>query len=215
MEQLTISSVYIAGILSFFAPCIFSVIPVYINVLSNGEKGSVIKTILFITGLSTIFVIMGYGFAFISGYFGITLRIISAIIIILLGIYQLGYLNLPSLNKYMVLKIKPIKTKSGYLEAYLLGFTFSLGWTPCVGPILASILLYASSADTATQAGLLMFVYVIGLSTPFLVFTIFSRKLLEKTGWIKRHMKDIKDVTGMLLILMGIRLLYNVIIIFI
>lgn len=124
--DLFIIEVYLAGILSFFSPCIFSLIPVYLSILSIDGKRSVIKTFLFVVGLSTSFIILGFGAGSIGQILlSDTFRIISGIIVILFGIIQMELITIPFLQKTKLLEIK--KAEGTMLEAYLIGFSFSLG----------------------------------------------------------------------------------------
>ncbi len=206
--EILYSYAYIAGLFSFFSPCIFPILPVYFSILSTGEKSSVFKTIFFILGLSTAFVLLGFGAGLIGGilssdYF----RIISGVIIIIFGLVQSEILKIPFLERTKVLEIQG--DRGGIVGSYLLGFGFSLGWTPCIGPILASILFISGSGEDVVYAGLLMLVYVLGLATPFLIISFSSKYFLSKLSFIKKYLGKIKRVGGVIIILMGVLLIFN------
>ena len=178
-QELFYSTIYIAGILSFFSPCIFPVIPVYLSILSNGEKKSISKTIAFVIGLSTTFVILCFGAGIIGEiFFNEKVRIIAGIVIVILGLFQMEILKLKFLEKTKMIEHNTEKTS--IFSTFLLGLTFSLGWTPCVGPILASILVVASSSNDVTKSILYMLVYVLGMATPFIIFSLASKILFKK-----------------------------------
>ena len=94
-------------------------------------------------------------------------------------------------------------------STFLLGLTFSLGWTPCVGPILASILILASSSGDTTNSLMLMFIYLLGMATPFVIFSLASKALFKKMSFIKKYLPAIKKVGGFLIIIMGLLLIFN------
>ena len=203
--DLFIIEVYLAGILSFFSPCIFSLIPVYLSILSIDGKRSVIKTFLFVVGLSTSFIILGFGAGSIGQILlSDTFRIISGIIVILFGIIQMELITIPFLQKTKLLEIK--KAEGTMLEAYLIGFSFSLGWTPCVGPILASILFISSGGGNPLYGALTMAIYVLGLATPFVILAFSSEQIIKKVNGIKKYLHIMKKIGGILLIIMGILL---------
>ncbi len=133
--------------------------------------------------------------------------IVSGIIVILFGIYQTGIIKIPFLMKEK--KVGAGKTRKGYLGAFILGLTFSLGWTPCIGPILAAVLALTASQGGVLTGGLYMAVYSLGMLIPFLVITIFSDILLSKIRGIYKHMNKIKIAGGIILIILGILLLTN------
>ncbi|WP_339003958.1 cytochrome c biogenesis CcdA family protein [Fusobacterium polymorphum] len=205
--ELFIGAVYVAGLLSFFSPCIFPLLPVYIGMLSTSGKKSIIKTLVFVIGLSTSFVLLGFGAGSI-GLFLIskTFRIISGIIVIIFGIIQMEIVKIPFLERTKLVDIKG-KENDSIWGAFLLGFTFSLGWTPCVGPILTSILFISSGGGNPYYGALMMFIYVLGLATPFVILSLSSKYVLTKVSAIKKHLGIIKKIGGSLIIIMGILLL--------
>lgn len=207
--ELFIGAVYLAGLLSFFSPCIFPLLPVYIGMLSTGGKKSILKTLVFVLGLSTSFVLLGFGAGSIGSILtSSTFRIVSGIIIIIFGIIQMDLVRIPILERTKLVEIKG-KEEDGIWGAFLLGFTFSLGWTPCVGPILASILFISGGGGNPLHGALMMFIYVLGLATPFLVLSFSSKYLLQKISGIKKHLNLMKKIGGLLIIVMGILLLMD------
>ncbi|MCK8059091.1 MULTISPECIES: cytochrome c biogenesis CcdA family protein [unclassified Fusibacter] len=221
-EQVLISTVFIAGLLSFFAPCTFPLIPVYIGLLTDENReykrlrigryeinlGAIVKTMTFVLGLSTTFVILGFG----AGALGRLINndwilVVGGLLVILLGIHQMELIKLPGLSKYRVLRMKNKKTKA--LGTYLMGVTFSLGWTPCVGPVLGAVLLTSASAGQAYYGGFLMLIYAFGLMIPFLVMATLSSLVLTQFARLEKHLLTVKRIGGGLIILMGILLMTN------
>lgn len=207
-EEILYSSIYFAGILSFFSPCIFPVIPVYLSILSNGEKKSIIKTMMFILGLSLTFLVLGFGMGLLGElFFNDKVRLIAGIVIIILGFFQMDIVKIKFLEKPKFINIQ--EQKNGILTAFILGLTFSLGWTPCVGPVLASILFISGSSADIGRSILMMSIYVLGLATPFIVFSMASKVLFEKVKFIKRYLGILKKIGGFIIIIMGILLIFN------
>ena len=226
-EQVLISTVFIAGMLSFLSPCILPLLPVYISILSTNEKGTqshqhlkiigkwqvnpilILKTIVFVLGLSTSFVILGFGAGALGAIFNAEWFIVlCGAIVVLLGFHQIGLFNLAILNREKKVELNR-SGKRDMLGTYLLGFTFSFGWTPCIGPILGAVLGLSASEGHAVYGATLMLFYSFGLLIPFLVLSIFSDVLLTKVKKINKHMRTIRIIGGFIIIIMGIFLMTN------
>ncbi|MFW9319949.1 cytochrome c biogenesis CcdA family protein [Glaesserella parasuis] len=207
-QNLLISSVFLAGLASFLSPCIFPIVPIYFGILSKGGK-KVLNTLLFIMGLSLTFVSLGFSFGFLGDLLlNDTARVIAGIIVIILGIHQLGIIKINFLEQTKLVEIKT-NGKSASVEAFVLGLTFSLGWTPCIGPILASVLALSGDEGSALYGGAMMFVYVLGLALPFIIFSFFSDELLKRAKSLNKHLDKFKIIGGTLIILMGLLLITN------
>lgn len=214
-------TVFLQGLLSFFSPCILPLVPLYISYLAGGtktvdENGNVryprkkvmINTVFFILGIGFAFILLGLGFTAIGHFFsGYRVWFVRAggMIMILFGLYQLGVLGkAKAIEREHRLPFNMGKWAMSPIMALLLGFTFSFAWTPCVGPVLASVLLMASSSSSAVSGFLLIGVYLIGFVLPFLAVGLFTSTVL---GFFKKHQGVIKytvKVGGILLIFMGI-----------
>ena len=217
-------SVFLAGILSFFSPCILPLLPVYVGILLDTDEPrtitifgkkiawyGIIKTLCFIAGLSIVFLILGYG----AGFLGKVLytewfRYVLGAIVVFLGVHQMELINFKLLQRQKSVQLKKDKNRNDFYNAFLLGVTFSFGWTPCVGPVLSSVLaIAASGANGALQGGLLMLVYTLGLALPFLAMAMASGWVLQRFSKLKPHMGTLKKIGGALIILMGILLMLD------
>ncbi len=211
-----IASVFAAGLLSFFSPCIFPVLPVYLGILLDADDSKtitifgkklywygIVKTLAFIFGLSTIFVILGYGAGFLGNIlYAVWFRYFLGALVIILGI------TIKSLQFQKSLTFHNNKNRNGLFNAFILGLTFSFGWTPCVGPVLSSVLaLVASGGNGAWQGGVLMIIYTLGLGIPFLLISFASGIVLKQFNKLKPHILLLKKVGGVLIIIMGILLM--------
>ncbi|NYV28002.1 sulfite exporter TauE/SafE family protein [Streptobacillus felis] len=208
MFDLSIVTIFLGGIFMFFSPCIFPLLPVYFGVLEKDNK-KFRNTILFLLGISLAFILLGFGFGLLGDIlYNPVIRIIAAIIIIILGLQQLEIFSFSFLEKTKTLQNSRKYSNSG-LESFMLGLTFSLGWTPCIGPILAGVLLLAGDSGTALQGAFLLLVFVLGFATPFLIFTVFYDKLTEKIKIIKSNLGLLKKASAILIIIMGLLLLFD------
>ncbi|MDI6704442.1 MAG: cytochrome c biogenesis protein CcdA [bacterium] len=222
MDHISLWVAFLAGILSFFSPCVLPLIPAYISFITglsamelqeSSDLGKGIKnlrkilfeTILFILGFSFIFILLGAG----ATYFGDLifanrrlLKLIGGIIVILFGLHVSGVFNIRLLQyeKRVHLKNKP----AILFGSFFVGVAFAIGWTPCIGPILACILTLAATKDTLKQGIFLLSFYSAGLATPFLLTGVGIGWLLGLFSEIKRYLKLISIVTGGLLIIVGI-----------
>lgn len=206
-NELFIGVVYFAGLLSFFSPCIFPLLPVYIGMLSRGGERSILKTLVFVLGLSMSFVLLGFGAGIIGEILmSDTFRIISGILVICFGVIQMDIIKIPLLERTKLMNLE-VAEKDGFIGTFFLGFTFSLGWTPCVGPILTSILFISSGGGSPIYGAMMMFIYVLGLATPFVIFSYSYRYLEKKLIGIRKHLNLLKKLGGVLIVGMGILLL--------
>ncbi len=213
-------TVFIQGILSFLSPCILPIIPLYMGYLSGGtmsvdengerkynQKKVIINTIFFIIGVSFAFFILGLGFSAAGQFFTDNQMIFSrvgGIIVIMLGFMQLGIFDKPFKGKEFKLPIKINTLKMNPITALIMGFVFSFAWTPCVGPALSTVLIMISSANSTSLGIILMGVYTLGFTIPFLIVGIFTTQCLN---FFKKHTAVVKytvKIGGVLMILMGI-----------
>lgn len=218
-------SVFLAGILSFFSPCILPLLPVYTGVLLDDKDGaqassgkfsisvtSLLRTLAFIAGISFIFILLGYGAGFLGDLFYASwFQYLTGAIIILLGLHQMEILHFKGLYKEKRLQLQGQgQNGKGYSQAFLLGLTFSFAWTPCVGPVLGSVLaLAASGGSGAWQGAGLMLVYTLGLALPFLLLALTSSYVLKHFRKLHPYLGILKKVGGFLIIVMGFLVLFG------
>ena len=218
----SVLTVFLQGLLSFFSPCVLPLVPLYLGYLSGGVKGEVeeadagaaaakaklfLRVLCFTLGISGAFFVLGLGASAAGSFFGehrMLFARIGGVLIILFGLYQLGLFGSSRvLGEEHRLPFRLEKMTMSPLAALIMGFTFSFAWTPCVGPALTSVLLMAGSAQSSGLGFLLIGVYTLGFILPFLAAGIFTAQLL---GFFRRHMKVVRYTVkagGVLMILMG------------
>ncbi|WP_455718155.1 redoxin family protein [Anaerosporobacter sp.] len=220
MNDINYFIVFIEGVLSIFSPCILPILPVYLSMLANSSVDElktskfnrllIINTVFFILGISTTFFILGSSLRVFSSFFNTNkyiIMILGGIIIIIMGLLYVGILKSNILNQEKRLNLS--YKKMSPLSAFILGFTFSFGWTPCIGPILASVMVMATSSDNMVTSNLLILIYTIGFTVPFLIVSLFYGALYSKITQIKKHMNGIKRISGALIIVAGVVMLIN------
>lgn len=216
--DISVFTVFIQGLLSFFSPCVFPLIPIYMGYLAGGlnikeklDKSQFkifLNTFGFVIGISCAFFLLGLGFTtfgqLLSEYSRV-ISIVGGLIIIFFGLYSLGVFGFSqTLSKELRLKWKIDKLKLNPLTALVFGFTFSFAWTPCVGPTLTSVLLMTSSVGSMSQGLLLIGVYTLAFVIPFLLLGCFTGAVLNS---FKKHRGIVKytvKIGGLLMLIMGI-----------
>ncbi|MFP3990913.1 cytochrome c biogenesis protein CcdA [Streptomyces sp. E11-3] len=208
----------IAGLISFFSPCVLPLVPGYLSYVSGQSladltdergghsRGRVLAgSILFVIGFSVVFVTQGAFF----GYFGQTLLEYQQTANIVLGIFTilLGLVFMGLFPGFMQREIRSHRRPAaGLIGAPLLGFVFSLGWAPCVGPTLATVNALSFSEGSAERGALLAIFYCLGLGIPFLLTALALRRAIGAFGWVKRHYKWIMRFGGGVMVVVGILL---------
>ena len=214
-------TVFVQGLLSFFSPCVLPLIPLYVGYLAGGaaktnDDGTIeyprkkvfVNTLFFVVGVSFAFFLLGFGFTALGQFFTGNQRVFSVIagvIMVAFGLYMLGVFGKTKLvEKEHRLPFQLGRFAMNPLVALVLGFTFSFAWTPCVGPVLASVLLMASSSASAAAGFGLVAVYTVGFVLPFLAVGLFTGEVLR---FFRTHGNVVKytvKVGGALLIVMGV-----------
>ncbi len=218
MGDVSYFTAFAHGFLTFFSPCVIPLLPLYFSYLAgealhvdNDKKVRaklIVNSIGFILGLSLLNLMIGFGAKFLSDYLirnKDIIRIVGGILIIAFGLYFVSGMKIPFLEKdrkYVYTKYSP-----NFLKSLLLGFTFSLGWSACNGPIVASITLIASFQQDYLKAGTLMLVYSAGFSILFLLSAALAGTFVNKANKLKPYLGVIKVVSGVILIIMGILML--------
>ncbi len=213
---------FVAGLASFFSPCVAPLIPGYLSLLSGvsydefatggrAHTGRVLRAaLLFVLGFVVVFVALGVAAALAGGLVGPNRRLVNraaGIMMIAMGILVLGVVRVPALarERRIVLSVSAL----GPLGPTLLGMVFACGWTPCVGPILAAILFYAGTTGTVAQGAALLLLYALGMAVPFVATGVGFGRMVGAFGWVRRHRRPLNWVSGLTLIAMGVLFLTN------
>ena len=207
-----------AGFISFLTPCVLPIIPGYISYITGkkldeidkDKKIVLIKTIIFTLGFSFVFISLGMAASFLGNvliFFGKELRIAAGIIIILFSLNFIGILNFNFLNQDK--KIDTGNYKDNFVFPFVVGSAFAFGWTPCIGPILGSVLSIAASSETVTYGIVLLMLYSAGLGIPFLLAAYAINGFMRFLSKIRNYIRAIEIFTGVLLVIFGILILTN------
>lgn len=217
-NQVSFILVFFEGLLSFLSPCVIPLIPIYMSYLAGGAKQTgedgmityhrkkvFLHTLFFVLGISFAFFLLGMSFTALGSFFRenqLLFTRIGGILIIVMGLIQIGFLEFKILNQERKIHLKIDRMNP--LAAFLMGFTFSFAWTPCVGPALSSVLILASGAKSSLLGNALVLIYTLGFVIPFLLLGIFTTQALN---FLKGHQKLLKYTVkagGLLLILIGL-----------
>lgn len=216
----TLGGAFLAGLLSFLSPCVLPMVPFYLSYMAGlsmaelrseggiapGAQGRlIVSAIAFALGVTAIFVLFGMGATVLGRAFGEWLRplsLVAAAILVVFGLHFLGILRVPLL--YRQARIESTVAPTNVLGAFVMGLAFGFGWTPCVGPALAAVLFVASSLDTVWRGALLLFVYGIGMTAPFVVAAIFARPFLAWVNRNRRYLAYVEKIMGAMLIVFGV-----------
>lgn len=223
MDNVSLISAFVAGIASFISPCVLPLVPGYVSFISgvsleklrsnsadSSRRNVIITSLIFIAGFSTVFVLLGASATF-AGKFLLKNKIlfnrIGGALIIVLGLHVAGLFQIRFLNyeKRMNMNRKPM----GALSAYFVGLAFAAGWTPCIGPILAAILIVASNQQTSGQGIILLASYSLGLAIPFFITAVALNSFFGFFSWMKKHYRTIEFASGGLLVLLGFMVMTN------
>jgi len=225
MDLSLIIPIFIAGVLTFLAPCTLPLVPGYLGFISGSSledlkdpakaKGARWKIFsngfFFMLGFSAVFIVMGTLVGFIGATLLAPYRLwlgrIGGIFVILFGLFMLNVLKLPFLQREFQVKTPALLERGKSSNSFILGSAFAFGWTPCVGPILGSVLLLASTSTTALQGGLMLSIFSAGLAIPFLLIAIGIGSASRYIQNITKYLKVVSVIGGIFLIFLGILLL--------
>lgn len=220
-NELTSWVAFINGFFSFFTPCVLPLLPLYLSYLAgttiqdierqkDARRNMIINSFAFVLGLSMINIMLGFGARAINStlvQYQDIIRKVGGVLIIILGLYFIGLFKIRFLDrerKYHYKKFRP-----NVFSSIILGITFSIGWTPCNGPILGSILFLASFEKNYLKAGAMMSIYSLGFAIPFLLSAILFGAFIHHYKKVFAYFDKVKWIAGILMIIMGILLYTN------
>lgn len=222
LQEVSYFAAFLAGLLSFLSPCILPLVPGYISFITgisledlrNKEKGnskSLLRVLLgalfFVFGFSFVFILLGASATFIGQFlqvYSVWFKRVGGIIIIIFGLHMIGIINIPFLNFQKKFQTGQNISFNLFITPFLIGFAFAFGWTPCIGPILAAILVYAGTQDTVIKGMFLLSVYSLGLGIPFILTALAVNQFYQFSVKIKKSFRIIELIGGFLLIIIGI-----------
>ncbi|WP_146344117.1 cytochrome c biogenesis CcdA family protein [Falsiphaeobacter marinintestinus] len=220
MLEISLLGALAAGLLSFFTPCILPMVPFYLSYMGGlsmselrgdgeiapgAQRRLLISAVFFALGVTTIFVMLGMGATALGQMFTQYLQpmsYVAAAILVVFGLHFLGVIKVPLL--YREARMESSAEASSILGAYLMGLAFGFGWTPCVGPALASILMVASGMGDIWRGALLLLVYGVGMTAPFVVAALFAKPFL---AWVQRNRSIfawVEKIMGVMLIVFAV-----------
>src|SRR6185369_15459787 len=222
--DISLLGAFAAGILSFLSPCVLPLVPSFLTYLTGltftdlqaehpthvVRKRIIIHSLLFISGFTLVFVLLGASATLVGSFLREHMKAmqrIGAVLIMLFGLHVSGLLPIRMLlgEKRVNIRNKP----AGYLGSVLVGITFAAGWTPCIGPILASILMVAAAESTVNRGIILLLAYSLGLGIPFFLSSLAIHRFLTLFNRFKKHIRLFEIVTGILLFVVGILLFFD------
>jgi cytochrome c-type biogenesis protein len=210
---------FLAGLISFLSPCVLPLVPGYVSLISGAgveelksQEARLLRKVMlnsigFILGFSVVFVTLGALSTTVGqllAFYKPRLAVVAGIVIILFGLHLTGIFRINAL--YADKRLHSVKGGSTIWGAFLIGFAFAFGWTPCVGPILAVILGFAAAQDSVTKGILLLAVYSLGLAVPFLLTSLGIERFLKFYSRFRAHMHALEVASGALLIALGVLL---------
>ncbi|MBR5341177.1 MAG: redoxin domain-containing protein [Erysipelotrichaceae bacterium] len=222
MDYKLLGGIFLEGVLSFLSPCVLPLIPLYMSYLAGDncetdENGTVhyktgkvfITTLFFILGICFSFVLLSLSLNALSSFLEKYKEVISAIggtLLIIFGLHECGIIHIDFLEKELKLKVDLKLDKMNFLKAFMLGFVFSLGWSPCIGPMLANALLIAA---TSSSGYVYIIAYALGLIIPFLLAGLFTSSVLNFINRKKDIMKWVLKIAGIIMIIFGGYMIFN------
>ena len=218
---LSFVTVFFQGVASFLSPCVLPLIPAYLTYMTGqsiemmiedrkAHRKLIINALAFIMGFSLVFVLLGIVATSIGKFLQANrdiIRKISGILIIFFGLFHTGPIPIKFLSYERRLSIG--QRNPGLISSFLIGVGFSFGWSPCIGPVLASVYIMASQAETMPRGMSLLIVYAIGLGLPFFLIAVGLKYVWKRLQGLYKHMQLIKVISGILLIVIGVMIYFN------
>lgn len=224
MENVSILTAFVFGLISFISPCVLPIVPGYISFISgvsfeelqNSEDRALVRrrillnVIMFVLGFSAVFIALGASATAVGQFLKAEINLISKIagaIIIIFGLHMAGVFKIPFLNYEK--RFHAQGKRLGLIGAFVVGLAFAFGWTPCIGPILAAILAIASQQNSVGKGIVLLTAYSLGLGIPFLLTGLSLSAFFSVFNRFKKHLHLVEVVGGVLLIGVGVLILTN------
>ncbi|MCG6973721.1 MAG: cytochrome c biogenesis protein CcdA [Desulfobacterales bacterium] len=228
IHEIPITMAFGAGLISFLSPCVLPLIPGYISFISgvslqemqngsladgllNNQKLTVIlNSMFFIVGFSIIFILLGASATWIGTLLSTRISFLTkaaGLVIILFGLFKLGLFR--PLVFFKEVRFNVERKKVGFIWALIIGASFAFGWTPCIGPILTGILVFAGTLDHVHQGVLLLSVYSLGLGIPFLLTALGVNQFFKFFDRIKRHLGLLEKIAGGIMVIIGLLIFFN------
>src|SRR5688500_5238808 len=239
MENVTLLGAFIAGVVSFISPCVLPLIPGYLSFISGvsleemrgmpvaaaagggtvavstgvsatAKRQVIITSLFFILGFSLVFVSLGASATFLGQFLMERLTIfgkVAGVLLIIFGLHTIGVFKIPFLLNEA--RVQANTKPASMIGAVIVGISFAFGWTPCIGPILSAILLFAAQQETVNQGIMLLSIYSLGLAIPFLLTAIAINQFFVAFKKIRRHYHTIEIVSGVLMIVIGLLIFFN------
>jgi cytochrome c-type biogenesis protein len=213
---------FLAGILSFLSPCVLPLVPGYVSLISGASVeelqsserrvlGTVmLHSITFVLGFSVVFIALGAvatGVGQVVNEYHSLLSKVAGVIVIIFGLHLTGILKIKAL--YADKRLHDVKGSSSAVGSFAVGFAFAFGWTPCIGPILATILVLAGAQGTVLKGIVLLAVYSLGLAVPFLLTSLGVDRFLVFYSRFRKHLHTVEVLSGILLIAIGVLIFLN------
>jgi cytochrome c-type biogenesis protein len=222
-QGLSIPLAFVAGVVSFLSPCVLPLVPGYISMLSGasieelkaGAGAALVarvfrNSIAFVLGFSVVFITLGASATTVGRFLvaqRVVFNLVAGMVVIIFGLHLTGLVKLPFL--YREARMSTGAPRRGLVGAFVLGFAFAFGWTPCIGPILAGILALAAMRDTVFQGMFLLAVYSAGLAIPFVLTGLGLSQFLRFYGGFRKHLQVVEVLSGALLIAIGVLMAFN------
>jgi cytochrome c-type biogenesis protein len=213
---------FLAGLLSFLSPCVLPLVPGYVSLISGASveelqtpqrrmfRTVMLHSLTFVLGFSVVFIALGAvatGVGQVVNQYHSLLSKIAGVIVIIFGLHLTGILKIKAL--YADKRLHDVKGGSSAVGSFAVGFAFAFGWTPCIGPILATILVLAGAQETVWKGVILLAVYSLGLAVPFLLTSLGVDRFLAFYGRFRRHLHTVEVLSGVLLIAIGVLIFLN------
>lgn len=221
MFDVSILGAFVGGLIVFFSPCVLPIVPFYLSYMAGASmseisaegqlapgvrKRAFFASVMFSLGIMTVFILLGaaaYGLSQSFRSAQTEFRFVAATIVFVMGLHFLGVIKIGLLNRVFQLNAGDTK-KMSVLSAYLVGFAFAAGWTPCVGGVLTAVVFTASTEATAARGLLLLVVFGVAMTAPFVIASLFIGPFLKFASGFRRHLPKVEKAMGLLMILFAL-----------